>query len=59
MLLRNTLKSYINPLSLLLKILMRHPYLKIHDLANLLVADAPMKKKKKKSRKFHPPLGAL
>ena len=35
------------PLSfcLLLKIIMRHAYLKILDLANLFVADAPMKKK--------------
>ena len=32
---------------LLLKIIMRHPYLKILDLANLFVADAPMKKIKK------------
>ena len=30
---------------LLLKIILRHPYLKILDLANLFVADAPMKKK--------------
>ena len=29
---------------LLLKIILRHPYLKILDLANLCVADAPMKK---------------
>ena len=29
---------------LLLKIIMRHPYLKILDLANLFVADAPTKK---------------
>ena len=33
---------------LLLKIIMRHIYLKILDLANLFVADAPMKKKIKK-----------
>ena len=33
---------------LLLKIIMRHPYLKILDLANLFVADAPMKIKIKK-----------
>ena len=30
---------------LLLKIILTHPYLKILDLANLFVADAPMKKK--------------
>ena len=30
---------------LLLKFIMRHPYLKILDLANLFVANAPMKKK--------------
>ena len=30
---------------LLLKIIFRHPYLKILDLASLFVADAPMKKK--------------
>ena len=35
---------HINPLSLLLKIIMRHPYLKILDFANIFVADAPMKK---------------
>ena len=28
---------------LLLKIIMRHPYLKILDLANLFVADAPLR----------------
>ena len=33
------------PFCLLLKIIMRHPYLKILDLVNLFVADAPMKKK--------------
>ena len=33
---------------LLLKIILRHPYLKILDLANLFVANAPMKKKPKK-----------
>ena len=30
---------------LLLKIILRHPYLKILDLANLFVADAPIKTK--------------
>ena len=33
---------------LLLKIIIWHQYLKILDLANLFVADAPMKKKNKK-----------
>ena len=33
---------------ILLKIIVRHPYLKILDLANLFVADAPKKKKIKK-----------
>ena len=32
---------------LILKIIFRHPYLKILDLASLFVADAPMKKIKK------------
>ena len=30
---------------LILKIIFRHPYLKTLDLANIFVADAPMKKK--------------
>ena len=34
-------------LCLLLKIIMRHSYMKILDLANLFVADAHMKKNKK------------
>ena len=34
----------------LLKIILKHPYLKILDLANLFVTDAPMKIKVKKYR---------
>ena len=44
-----SIKRIFNPslpsFCLLLKIIMRHPYLKILDLVNLLVANAPMKKK--------------
>ena len=42
----------------LLKIILRHPYLKILDLANLFVSDAPMKKKIKKFS-FTPLSGTL
>ena len=41
------LSSQVPIVCLLLKNIMRHPYLKILDLANLFVADAPMKKKSK------------
>ena len=44
----NTYSTPLIPLSisfcLLLKIILKHPYLKILDLANLFVANAPMKK---------------
>ena len=39
------LSSQVPIVCLLLKNIMRHSYLKILDLANLFVADAPMKKK--------------
>ena len=49
----------LHPLSFcpLLKIIMRHPYLKSLDLAKLFVADAPMKKKSRNL--VLPPLRAL
>ena len=57
----NKIIYFLNPSALvfvlLLKTILRHPYLKILDLANLFVADAPMNKKIKKI--VLPPLRAL
>ena len=54
----DTEKGYLSlAFCLLLKTILRHQYLQMLDLANLFVADAPMKKNQEIL--FYPPLRAL
>ena len=55
---RGSLPHPPSPIAIALLNPLRHPYLKIFDLASLFVADAPMKKLNQEIQ-FHPPLRTL